>query len=162
MTTPKYLVNRRDDGTIRIMLSSGEDCTAVDVDFIRRSLAYALRAEAMLANTPHTQIEFITEGNAEGVRFPVDAIVVDLERERKRRGLKRIAVARAMFIQASKLSDYVTGRSRPLMDTQRNWAYVLQHKLLLVPMALLDELEQMIQAWRKADDEQRKALEARS
>lgn len=152
MPSPIYAVHLRQDGTIRIIRSDGDDCTPENVEWLKGLMTKSLREKA-LVNKPEyrgfrEKVARVQGTTRRGESFKVDPIISELEDERDRQGLSRAAVAQALFDDDAKLGTYVRGRARPQVELLRLWAYVLGLAIIAVPRELEDKIRGMIAEWR--------------
>lgn len=163
MTTPTFLIRLRNDGTLRVMRSDGDDCTDADVNTFREAIRKHLRGlNIEEANREREEmLKKAYEGDpTQGKRFPIDPLVEALEKERKRRGLTQRSIASAMFIDPTKLTQYIGGWSRPALETVRTWWYVLGFQLLYVPIPLVDQVRKMVDEFITEDTAKREEADA--
>lgn len=155
---PTFLIKLREDGSIRVMRSNGDDCTEADVDLFKGAVQKELRVRNLEAGTlarEDIRKAIYEREPDQGRRFPIDPLLPLLEKERKRRGLTRVSIAQAMFIDPSKLSNYLSGNSRPSLETLRMWWYVLGFRLMYVPIPLADKIKGLIEEFIERDTKAR-------
>lgn len=158
MPSPIYAVHLKQDGTIRVMRSDGDDCTLENAEWLRSLMAGSLRAKFLESNPEYRgfreKIAVIQGTTKRGELFKVDLLIHELEAEKDRQGLSRSAIARTLFHDDSKLGSYVRGRSRPQLELVRLWAYVLGLTVMTVPRELEGRIRDMIAEWRAGQSPQ--------
>jgi hypothetical protein len=154
MTAAKYAVFRTPEGTLRITHTDGSPIPAETVDWFRVTLRDTLRAEGLSRTLTHRQGELIAAKRASAdsidepvARFRVDEAVVFLEEERKKLGIRRAALAKLLFMQTQRLTDYARGWARPTIETLRVWAFMLGWNWVMVPNELKDSINKMVADW---------------
>lgn len=159
MTRPLYAVTLTPEGAMRITRADGVPFDESDVAWLREELRNALRRKS-LASTPIMQRSALIDKrlaeqdklSPPAARFHVDVMILELEVERAKTGYTRTALAKALFVPAQRMHDYVRGWARPQLDMLRNWAFMLGWDIMLVPRALRHEIDAGIERWLKDRD----------
>lgn len=155
MGTPRrFAVKLMEGGYVRIAKTDGGEITPEETQWLSELIRDRLRMDALAGSVPHLKAKAqadTKEESREGVRFEVDPIVLQLEREREYRGYSRAPLSRVVFMgvagAGNKLGDYVRGAARPQLETLRTWAAVLEHSIMVVPNPLRDQVKQLVADW---------------
>lgn len=143
MSSPRYLTSLV-NGRIVITPASGQDATEEEVTWIKELITTSLRSKNFVNNKTGIGTYVEEDGTVEGSRFPVHPIIIELAKLQRAKGVTNGIIAGWMRVHPSTLPNYKYGKSRPHLDTLDVWAWTVDSKILLVPVALVSTIKQLI------------------